>query len=421
MNVLAINPWIYDFAAYDYWIKPYGFLIILSYLQNQGFNIKYIDCLDSIIKKGFYGTGKFYSEKIKTPEKLKHIPRYYKKYGITNNQLTKQLENFNPDIILITSSMTYWYPSIIDLIKILKERYKSVPVILGGTYATLCYTHAKKNIPCDYIFTHAESDKFFNKINVPFNHKEFYSTLPEYEKFYDNLEYVVLRTSWGCPFSCSYCAIKSLSDKIITVDTDLILNYIIYYNKLGIKNFVFYDDALLYQSEIFKNFLQQIIRLKLNINFHTPNAMHIKYLDMEMAHLMKLSGFINPRFGLETLEEPLQKLWSNKLNNEILNRGIECLKQSGYGKGEFSFYMLFGYPGQNIERLFLDIEYLNSLGARVLLSEYSHVPKTKLFASANKIYDEPLFHNNSIFSSFEPEKIKYLWSVKNKITKLQLI
>ena len=55
MNILAINPWIIDCAAYDFWLKPYGFLVILTYLKNQGINIDYIDCLDKKISQGTFG------------------------------------------------------------------------------------------------------------------------------------------------------------------------------------------------------------------------------------------------------------------------------------------------------------------------------------------------------------------------------
>jgi hypothetical protein len=44
-NILLINPWIYDFAAYDFWAKPLGFLYLAALLRKNGFFIHYIDCL----------------------------------------------------------------------------------------------------------------------------------------------------------------------------------------------------------------------------------------------------------------------------------------------------------------------------------------------------------------------------------------
>ena len=45
-NILLINPWICDFAAYDFWAKPIGLLYIGSILKKSGYNISYIDLVD---------------------------------------------------------------------------------------------------------------------------------------------------------------------------------------------------------------------------------------------------------------------------------------------------------------------------------------------------------------------------------------
>jgi hypothetical protein len=46
-NVLLINPWIYDFTAYDFWLKPLGLLYIAALLGRHGsFRLSFIDCLD---------------------------------------------------------------------------------------------------------------------------------------------------------------------------------------------------------------------------------------------------------------------------------------------------------------------------------------------------------------------------------------
>jgi hypothetical protein len=47
-----------------------------------------------------------------------------------------------PDIILITTMMTYWYPGAFDAIATLKKVFPGVPIVLGGLYATLCPEHA---------------------------------------------------------------------------------------------------------------------------------------------------------------------------------------------------------------------------------------------------------------------------------------
>lgn len=45
-RILCINPWIYDFAAYDYWSKPLGLPYIASFLRERGVAVDFLDCLD---------------------------------------------------------------------------------------------------------------------------------------------------------------------------------------------------------------------------------------------------------------------------------------------------------------------------------------------------------------------------------------
>jgi hypothetical protein len=35
-QILLINPWIHDFAAYDFWLKPLGLLYLGGLLRQNG-------------------------------------------------------------------------------------------------------------------------------------------------------------------------------------------------------------------------------------------------------------------------------------------------------------------------------------------------------------------------------------------------
>ncbi|MDP8290155.1 MAG: radical SAM protein [Candidatus Susulua stagnicola] len=413
MNILAINPWIVDFAAYDFWLKPYGFLALLTYLKNKGLNISYIDCLNNKITNANFGRGKYYSEIIEKPLALKSVPRYFKRYGITLDQFREYIANKNPDYILITSSMTYWYPGIIDAVNILKKEFPKVKIILGGTYATLLPKHAKKTTGCDFIFENYLLEDFFKLLKVKLNLEELLSTFPSYNEFYPTLDYIVLRTSWGCPFECDFCAIKKTSFKFFRLNIQSVINFILKYHHQGIKDFVLYDDAFLYEPNYAKELLRKIDNLNLNLNFHTPNALHLRFLDKEIANLLKKTGFINPHFGLETLNPKLQKLWGDKVKKDDLIKGANWLRQAGFRNGEFSAYLLLGYPNQNLNELKSDVDFLNSLGARAALAEFSPTPQTKIFQEYKEDLNEPLLHNNSIFGFFQKEKIKDFWKIKN--------
>ena len=420
MNILAINPWIYDFAAYDFWLKPYGFLVLLTYLENKGVNVRYIDCLEKKLSTDKFGRGKYYSEVISKPNILKSIPRRFKRYGITIEEFSTKLKLIipQPDFILLTSSMTYWYPALEDTLILLKDYFPRVPIILGGTYATLCFEHAIRNIPCDYIFKGEDLEAFFKLLNIEFNYEKFYSTLPDYQKFYPQCNYIVLRTSWGCPFRCSYCAIKNLFPNFFRLPQEKIIEFILQHYHRGIKDFVFYDDALLYPPEYIKGLLRKVEKERINIRFHTPNALHLKFLDEELVHLLKKTGFINPHFGLETLNPQLQKEWTDKITINEGIRGINLLKKGGFHQGEFSVYLLLGYPGQDLTTFKKEIDILHSLGAKISLAEFSPTPGTEIFERYKEKLKEPLLHNNSIFCFFPHLPLKEFYRIKNYVRML---
>ena len=163
-HLLLINPWIYDFTAYDFWSKPLGLLTIAGILKKEGYGISYIDCLDRYNrevlklknsespKKDEFGRGSFYKEPIKKPAILKDIPHRYNRYGMTEEIFLDKLKMLPPpQAVLITSIMTYWYPGVFRAIELIKEVFSGIPIILGGVYATLCFEHASKFSGADYI------------------------------------------------------------------------------------------------------------------------------------------------------------------------------------------------------------------------------------------------------------------------------
>ena len=152
-HILLINPWITDFAAYNFWVRPLGLLYIASLLRENGFRVTLIDCLDFFIKRKEYRDGKFYKTKIQKPLPIQNIPRNYSRYGMPEELFLERLSSIGkPDVIGVTSGMTYWYPGLFKTIEIIREFFNNVPIILGGIYATLCYDHAVKYSGADIVF-----------------------------------------------------------------------------------------------------------------------------------------------------------------------------------------------------------------------------------------------------------------------------
>ena len=93
-SALLVNPWVHDFSAYDFWMKPLGLLYLGSILRTGGYEVRLLDCLDFASLPGKYkaelkppkrrdfGRGHFYREIIPTPGALRDVTRHYRRYGI---------------------------------------------------------------------------------------------------------------------------------------------------------------------------------------------------------------------------------------------------------------------------------------------------------------------------------------------------
>lgn len=421
-KILLINPWIYDFAAYDFWLKPLGLLYLGALLRRNDHQIHFIDCLDpyhpamqaigKTPQRHAYGDGKFFRQVIEKPEKLKMMSRNYCRYGITPDIFRQELSlRQDADIVLITSLMTYWYPGVVEAIKIIKQILPHVPIVLGGKYATLCYGHAVRYSGADYVISGGGEKQIFRLMNDLFSEKqsfepdmEYLDTLP-YPAFdlLRQLEQAPITTSRGCPFRCSYCASHIFNNKFRRRDPLKVADEIEYWqNNFGVKNFTFYDDALLINpSEMIIPILNEVEKRKLSCNFHCPNGLHLREITPEISRLLYNSGFKTIRFGFETSDFSRQMATGGKVKNEELLNAVKLLKNAGYKTDEIGVYLLCGLPGQKAAEVRNSIEFVRECGAKPVLAEYSPIPGTKMWDEAVAlspfdIQSEPLYHNNSL-------------------------
>jgi radical SAM superfamily enzyme YgiQ (UPF0313 family) len=417
-NLLLVNPWVYDFTAYDLWSKPIGLLYVASFLRKFGFNISYLDCMDKYDfgwkpKVRQYGQGNFYRTEIEKPEILQHIPRKYCRYGIPENEFINRLENFpTPDSILITSIMTYWYLGLRRVIEIIREVYPGVPVILGGIYATLLPEHAKEVVKPDHIIRGPGEIKALellgeilgfevNNKNIPSSIDDF--PYPAFDLI-NHPDYMIIMTARGCPYDCTFCAQKKISMPFTQRAPGEVLKEIKYhYKKFKVRDFAFYDDALfINKNKHIEVILEKVIESQLPIRFHSPNGLFAKYIDERLAKLMFYTNFKTIRLSFETSNEKRRKDMYSKVSNVDMINAVENLEKAGYKRSKIEAYALMGLPDQDITEIITTMIFLNNLGVQIKLASFSPIHGTKDFDRAvesGSISEDidPLLTNKTIF------------------------
>ena len=108
-TLLLINPFIYDFAAYDFWLKPLGLLYLAAILEENGCEIVWLDCMDrwhpEVLKlqdlkepkSRKYGIGPFYKKEALKPEVCKHVKRKFSSYGMPPEVLQHYLKKISSE------------------------------------------------------------------------------------------------------------------------------------------------------------------------------------------------------------------------------------------------------------------------------------------------------------------------------------
>lgn len=427
MRALLINPWVYDFKAFDFWNKPVGLLIVTDILKKIGFKIGFIDCMDRLspyyktkTKTDIYGRGKYHHEVVEKPNIFKQVPRHYKRYGIPRECFVEVIRKLpQPDIVFVTSSMTYWYLGVFEVIKILREEFPKTKIILGGIYATLCEKHAKRYSGADMVFVGAIEEhlgELLNDLGYTYNNilvSDYY--VPDFS-LYKKLNYGVVLTSRGCPFNCTYCATKTLCKRFQVMPNEIVVEQLDYFSKKT-KNIAFFDDALLYNKK-FPSLLQKIVQRNYKLNFHASNGLHCRYITEEIAHLMYKANFKTMYLSLETTNPEVQKRTGGKVNTREFMNAVKVLKQAGFSADAIHTYILFGMPGQEHEEIIDSIKLCHKLKVHAHLCEFSPIPHTKEYEKTG--FDEntdPLYHNNLFYTWHFPQPKPRLYrKIKNLLS-----
>ncbi len=403
VRILLVEPPIYDFAAYDFWMKPYGMLTVAGFLQ-KGAELRLFDYLDrehafvrerKECESDKWGRGGFYHETIPNPPQFENIPRFYRRFGLPRPLFREFLADSPPaDFVFIQTMMTYWYPGVAEVIEDIRRFRPASKIILGGNYVTLCPEHARtlgahllirgQNLDPLWKFTGLEPD---------------FGQLPPWN-LYPKLNTGVIKISDGCPLKCTYCSVPEVYGGFKARNVEHAAAELQKLASLGAINVAFYDDALLCDSErVVVPFLRCAIDLNIQVNFHTPNALNARFITAELAELMVAAGFKTFYLGFESASEKWQKQTGSKVFSQELASAVEHLKGAGANAADIIAYQILGHPRTDIQQLEESMHFVASLGIRGMLADFSPIPGTPDGDYCSKWVDmsEPLFHNKTAF------------------------
>ena len=438
-HILCVNPWIHDFAAFDFWARPLGLLALAAVLRDNGVRVSFLDCMNRFHpnrstppRVDWDGRGPFDKFQIPFPAPMApHLAdetKAYCRYGIPKEWMARDLEAFarvqdrqqygRPDLILVTSLMTYWASGVAETIDLVKSVFPDVPVVLGGIYATLYEDHAREHSGADHVVAGPGEEQLADLVLAHTGYRLERMPDPDDLDTYpypaldlqNHLAYAPIQTTKGCPFSCEYCASAFLEPRLRRRSPDHVFGEIRHWHdNFGVKNFAFYDDALMINPEKYAfPLFEKVIASDMEVNFHTPNAVHIREITPRAADLMFRAGFKAIRLGLETADFSPDRHHDHKVKAMEFFRAVDGLRAAGFSREQLGAYLLCGLPGQDLDEVETSMDIVRQSGILPVLAYYTPIPHTPMWSDAVRharldITAHPGLTNNSLYPCVRSE------------------
>ena len=83
-------------------------------------------------------------ERVPNPEPARFMRKLFRRYGLSREEVRRELVAMAPpDLVLVTSIMTYWYKGAAEIVELVRETFPQTRIVVGGVYASLCHEHAR--------------------------------------------------------------------------------------------------------------------------------------------------------------------------------------------------------------------------------------------------------------------------------------
>lgn len=263
---------------------PIGLLKIASYLRENGNEIK--------LKRG-------------TPEQSEEI---------------REIQNFNPDEVWITSLFTYWAKYVKDAVQYYKKILPNATILVGGIYASLFpEEEVKEFTKCDKVYQGImpEAERYFPAYDLLGN------TNPH------PIDYQIIHTTRGCPRKCDFCGTWKIEPEFLSKKSIR--------NDIKQKKLVFYDNNLLMNPYI-EDILAELVDLKKKKEILWCESQsgfdgRILLKKPYLASMLKQAGFRYPRIAWD---------WGYKEQHSI-EKQINVLIKAGYQSKEVFVFVLYNW------------------------------------------------------------------------------
>ncbi|MBI5789433.1 MAG: cobalamin B12-binding domain-containing protein [Candidatus Schekmanbacteria bacterium] len=358
MKVLLINPpnhYMTSANTPDFvdteggYNPPLGLLYVAAYLQNNSDH--QVEILDALVEEMDYG------------------------------QIEALIRQKQPDVVGITT-LTFTLIDVIDTIKTVKKAHSQAKIVLGGPHVHL-FPQETINLPGVDFLVLGEGEKTFcylmNNIDnlealkrfkglvfkengalINTGEAAFIENLDElpyparlltsYKKYSSLMAggalITTMITSRGCPFKCVFCDRPHLGKSFRARSAQNVLQEMEECMKMGIKEFLVYDDTFTLDRKRVFAICQAIIDRKWDISWDIRTR--VNTVDEEMLDILKRAHCKRISYGIEAGTDRVLGVLKKGITIEQTKKVIKMTKKK---KIDVLAYFMIGSPSETKEEI----------------------------------------------------------------------
>ena len=362
---------------------PLGLLYIAAYMKDRGYSdIQVLDCQGE---------------------------------GISYSALSHRIAGRQPDIVGMTA-MTFTMVDVTKTANIVKEKWPSAQIVLGGPHVDIYSKETIKLDMVDYAIRGEGEIPFFQLvsaieqgmrnlysirnliwigndkqviINEPRSELNDYDILPfparkmmNIEKYFSimtaNNPVTSLMTAKGCPYGCIFC--YHPDKRVRHRSPDSVADEMVHIKKLGIKEVFFVDDTFYVNPRIAKSVCQKLIER--NIGLPWGARARVNNISDEMLAVFKKAGCKRLHIGVESGNQKVLDRLDKKISIEQIEKAFElCHKH----RMRTLAYCIVGCPGETRKEIEETIQLVKRIKPDyVQFSRMTPMPATKLYEEGLK-------------------------------------
>lgn len=370
---LLLNPPVYDAQYWARWSQPAGLLRVGAYLQNQGYKVSLIDCMETDAR-GFVPKRRRLLDGQPLAVVRGNVARPIYHFGLAWEDVERRMRAIDepPDEVWITSIMTYWWESTRDAVALARKVFPHARVIVGGIYPTVAPEHARDNLGADVVFAGEMSEASMLGTDLGLYH-----TPPTY---------AILTTTRGCPWDCHYCSARTLnggSNKMRAREPEDVLEEIEYkMHRFGIRRFGFYEDNALALRGHLQRVLELIIERGYKLQLYAPEGFETRLLTEDLLRTMRKAGFEKVHLPFEALRWETNLGWNRRhASTASFELALDAAIRAGFKprSEEINAFVLFGLPDEKLEDIMDSVLYVHHVVGSIVPMLFTPVPGTQIY------------------------------------------